>query len=247
MDTLSGSNSVKSWQIYDDHGNVTVRIKFCNGGDSGQSAVTSSSYMRKPKSKMDRDQKRAASFVENKRVTRSQSRKNMLSETEKPRNISSYSGEPLLDSPVLVDPDPDMPSQASDSALISSTPVMNMHQSELYNAVSKQNNNIHPSDICDSQSTQDSQSNTNSKTLPQHLAYPDTQEDYHILVSSSTDGDQESYAGCDVQINSVFHENVPQSNLDEIASQLQDIKNSFTDFKHQLATIKLSETLPDDT
>ena len=143
LDTLCGGNIVKSWQIYDDFGNVTVKIRFCNGGhvgDNGQSTVTSNSYMRKPKSKMERDQKRAATFMEHKhdkRVTRSQTRKEQLcvqEDTEKPRIISDSSGEPLLDSPVLVDPDMDMPSQASDSLLISPP---SMYQPQLCNSTSE--------------------------------------------------------------------------------------------------------------
>ena len=237
LDTLVGHNTVKSWQIYDDNGNVTVKIRFSHGGHlptNGQSTVTTSSYIRKPKSKMDRDQKRASTYMENRRITRSQTMKRDYNncEPERPRNLSDYSGEPsLLDTPIVVDPDIGTctPSQASDSILIN-TPGLDMCQ--LHNPMSEtvtQNKNIQsPSDHpCDDTSIQREAEPGIKYDMDEECFSSDSESDSITNLTTSHMNGKSVYSADDLLSRIDGLTNCFRNQVDDIRNSFHNLKTSF--------------------
>ena len=92
---------VKSWQIYNEHGGVTFKIRFSHAEQTQVTpGVENICYAKKSPSKVARDRERSRINNENVRVTRSKVKKGNECEIEQPRHGDTITGEPLLaDSP----------------------------------------------------------------------------------------------------------------------------------------------------
>lgn len=104
LGTVTERFSVKSWQVYEEKGGISFKIKFDSSDNSDlPHNQKNASYIRKPTAKCERDRKRSKEFnANNQRVTRSKTL--LTEEREMPRNDST-SGSLLhghIDTPVKV-------------------------------------------------------------------------------------------------------------------------------------------------
>ncbi len=135
LETVLGTHTMKSWQIYSEKDGLTFKVRFghSNGSDSGHN-VPNVKYTRSSPSRVARYKKRSQEH-NSVRITRSKSKKE-CDETEQPRTLDStgenmgaiFSPCSVQHSPGLISPDPiitpelntrqDYISQASGSGLI---------------------------------------------------------------------------------------------------------------------------------
>ncbi len=121
--------TVKTWQIYDEKGGISFKIKFTNMDKEGlPSGLQNACYTKKSASKQTRDQNRHKQYEMNKRVTRSQARGNDSS-IELPRqNLSTGESEGHFGSPEQVyDP---VSNPAINESPVCSTPLTLDHSND---------------------------------------------------------------------------------------------------------------------
>ena len=104
LDTILEHRSLKSWQIYEERGGMTVKIRFSPSARGQDGSVPEQgmkcAYTKKSPSHMRRDKNRISAFNEHRRVTRSMD-KNDDSSVEKPRNDDS---DKSIDMPIFSPP-----------------------------------------------------------------------------------------------------------------------------------------------
>lgn len=133
---------VKNWQIYEEKGGISFKIKFTNA-DSNELLTEHKNvcYMRKPTSKSNRDHRRAEQFNAPRRVTRSSTSK--VAEKEMPRQDITGEGlltghfvspvkvcDPVIDSPAS-GPHNNTPGQACSTPMTSMINNTNINHTSL--------------------------------------------------------------------------------------------------------------------
>ncbi len=127
LDTMMEHRSIKSWQIYDERGGMTVKIRFApsESEHDNNDCVNgySCAYTKKSVSKMKRDKTRMDNFT-SPRTTRSMTKRNETS-VEKPRNDESGElNNVAIFSPDHVDPlPPPNNNNSMDLSLVSSQSI----------------------------------------------------------------------------------------------------------------------------